>query len=176
MSLLLLSTVSSQTTNGTFMLHLHSPEATETVRTGRTSTFPQYWVKHEPSSTDISKYFYKGNNNKNRLLYRTEPIFSINKNVQVFRIGLTFVFCFCLFLCFFFCFFFFCYCCCCCCCCFCLFFFVLFYCFLLFFLFFFCFFWFLFLLFCKLRQTNFRHWCFEKEELFFVSWLYFWYE
>ena len=33
--LLLLLTVSSQTTNGTFMLHLHSPEASETVRTGR---------------------------------------------------------------------------------------------------------------------------------------------
>ena len=29
-----------------------------------TSTFPLFWVKHEPSSTDISKYFYKTNNNK----------------------------------------------------------------------------------------------------------------
>ena len=37
MSLLLSSllTVSSQTTNDTFMLHLHSPEASETVPTGR---------------------------------------------------------------------------------------------------------------------------------------------
>ena len=26
----------------------------------------------------------------------------------------------------------------------------------------------------KLRQTNFRHRCFEKEELFFDSWMYFW--
>ena len=43
---------------------------------------------------------------------------------------------------------------------------------------------FLFFLFCvfffffffgKLRQTNFRHY-FEKDEIFFVSWLYFWYE
>ena len=33
--LLLLLTVSSKTTNGTFMLHLHSPEASETVGTGR---------------------------------------------------------------------------------------------------------------------------------------------
>ena len=31
----LLLTVSSQTTNCTFMMHLHSPEASETVRTGR---------------------------------------------------------------------------------------------------------------------------------------------
>ena len=31
------------------------------------------------------------------------------------------------------------------------------------------FFFFFFFFFCKLRQTNFRHWCFEKEELFFVS-------
>ena len=32
--ILLLLTVSSQTTNGTFMLHLHSPEASE-IGTGR---------------------------------------------------------------------------------------------------------------------------------------------
>ena len=30
-----------------------------------TATFPLFWVKQEPSSTDISKYFYKTNNNKN---------------------------------------------------------------------------------------------------------------
>ena len=63
--LLLLLTVSSQTTNGTFMLHLHSPEASETVET---STFPLYWVKHEPYSTDISKWFYKRNNNKKNII------------------------------------------------------------------------------------------------------------
>ena len=48
-----------------------------------------------------------------------------------------------------------------------------FFCFLfVFFLLFFCvFFIFLLLLFFfgKLRQTNFRHWCVEKEKLFFVS-------
>ena len=125
-----------------------------------TSTFPLYWVKHEPSSTDISKYFYKRNNNKKRLLYRTEPIFPVltglfqvcakQKCSSVSHWFDTLFWqytcqnicdsfflnwrCFnvCLFVFFFF--------------------------------------------FCKLRQTNFRHWCFEKEELFFVSWLYFWYE
>ena len=29
-----------------------------------TSTFALFWVKHELSSTDISKYVYKTNNNK----------------------------------------------------------------------------------------------------------------
>ena len=47
-------------------------------------------------------------------------------------------------------------------------FFVLFLFFIFFFLFVFVLFCFL-VFFCKLRQTNFRYWCFEKEELFFVS-------
>ena len=95
-----------------------------------------------------------------------------NKNVQVFRIGLTLFWqytcqniCDSFFLnwrCFNVFFFFFCYC--------FFFFFVFFFLFVLFFVvvvvFVFCF--------CKLRQTNFRHRCFEKEESFFISWLYFW--
>ena len=71
MSLLSLLTVSSRTTNGTFMLHLHSPEVLI-----ETSTFPLYWVKHEPSSTDISKYFYKRNNNKKKIIMSNWTYFS----------------------------------------------------------------------------------------------------
>ena len=33
-----------------------------------TSTFQLFWVKHEPSSTDILKYFYKRNNNKKTII------------------------------------------------------------------------------------------------------------
>ena len=41
-----------------------------------TSIYPLFGVKQEPSSTDNSKCFYKRNNNeKDLLLYRTEPIF-----------------------------------------------------------------------------------------------------
>ena len=147
-----------------------------------TSTFPLYWVKHDPSSTDVSKYFYKRNNNKKKDYYIELSLFFLcwlacfksvrNKNVQVFRIGLTFFWqytcqnicdsfflywrCFNVFLL--------------------LFFFFLFFNFIYFIYLFFFFFFVVVVLFCKLRQTDFRHRCFEKEELFFVSWLYFWYE
>ena len=76
MSLLLLLTVSSQTTSSTFMLHLHSPEVSETAHTGRNIDLPLYWVKHEPSSTDISKYFYKRNNNKKKIIISNWTFFS----------------------------------------------------------------------------------------------------
>ena len=54
------------------MLHLHSPEVSETYVLVETSTFPLFWVKHEPSSTDnISKYFYKRNNNDSFFLSKS---------------------------------------------------------------------------------------------------------
>ena len=79
------------------MVPLHSPEVSETVRTGRNIDLSAELSETRAISTDISKYFYKRNNNKKRLLYRTEPIFPMltglfqvcaNKNAQVFRIDL----------------------------------------------------------------------------------------
>ena len=89
-------------TNGTLILHLHNPEASRRYVLVET-TFPLYWVKHELSSTDISKYFYKRNNNKKRTIkikkdyYIELNLFFLcwlacfkfvrNKNVQVFGTG-----------------------------------------------------------------------------------------
>ena len=64
----------------------------------KASTFPLFWVKHKPSSTDISKYFYKRNNNKKYYYIKLNLFFLCwlacfkfvqNKNAQVFCIGLT---------------------------------------------------------------------------------------
>ena len=67
MSLLLVVvlTVSSQTTSGTFMLHLHSPEAWETVRTGRNIDLSAVLSETRAILDRYFKiYFYKRNNNK----------------------------------------------------------------------------------------------------------------
>ena len=67
MSLLLrvVVTVSSQTTNGTFMLHLNSPEASETVRTGRNIDLSAVLSETRAILDRYFKiYFYKMNNNK----------------------------------------------------------------------------------------------------------------
>ena len=96
--LLLLLTVSSQTTSSTFMLHYTAQRRRRQHVLVETSTFPLYWVKHEPSSTDISKYFYKRNNNKKDYYIELNLFFLCwlacfkfmrNKNTQIFRIGLT---------------------------------------------------------------------------------------
>ena len=63
-----------------------------------TSTFPLFWVKHESSLTNISKYFHKRNNNKKDYYIELNLFFLCclacfkfvrNKHAQVFRIGLT---------------------------------------------------------------------------------------
>ena len=76
---IIILTIRSQTTNWTFMLHLRKVSLSiyknSLMRRRRlyvpvkTSTFMLFCVKHEPSSTDISKYFYKKNNNKTNWTY-----------------------------------------------------------------------------------------------------------
>ena len=63
--------------NSTFMLHLHSPKASEILRTGRNIDLSAGCVKHESSLTDISKYFRKRNNNKKNYYIELNLFFSV---------------------------------------------------------------------------------------------------
>ena len=61
------------------MLHSHSPEASETVRTGRNVELSAVLSETRAILDRYFKIVYKRNNNKKRLLYRTEPIFLIGR-------------------------------------------------------------------------------------------------
>ena len=58
------------------MVPLHSPEVSETVRTGRNIDLSAELSETRAISTDISKYFYKRNNNKKKIIISNWTYFS----------------------------------------------------------------------------------------------------